>query len=384
MTSSAGTSDDPSWWRLGRDGWQTVLRRTAGTFKSDAVPILAGGVTLRIVLSLVPSLIAAVAIAARFVSPEDIERLVAAADEFVPAQSRDFVTGVLNDAVDSLAQGSVQIVAILVGLVAASSAATMLIRSLNKAYDVEEERGFIGQRLVSLAILGGLVLALAGMFVALVIGPSLLDWLVPQEILDSPLRILITLGRYAAAVALLMLFFGFVFWLGPHRHKPAFRLLTPGAVFGVAGWLVLSYLFSLYVRIAGDFAAYGAAAGVVILLFWLNYSFTVLLMGAELNHEIERYAGLADHAPPAASTAGAPFPEGSRAAAHGGADNTIDLDAVEDSMPRHPGLVGARADASVGELKVAATPRPRPRLAGAATHTSGAAVAGALWSRLEQ
>jgi membrane protein len=370
MSTTTSAPDERSWWKLG-DDWRPILKRTMAQFKDDAVPVLAAAVTLRIVLSLVPALIAAVAIAAQFVSPGDIERLVSAADEFVPPQSREFVTDILNDSVESLSQGSVPIIAILAGLFAASSAAVMLMKALNDAYGVEEGRGLVGQRLVSLGIVGALALTLIGVFVALVVGPSLLRFLLPEQILESPIRYLITVGRYAAAIVVLAAFFGFTFWLAPNRDKPARHLLTPGAAFGVVGWLLLSYLFSLYVRIAGDFAVYGAAAGVFILLIWLNYSFTVLLMGAELDSEIERHiTGRRSAGPEAGGGSGTP-----------GAD-AIDLDAVDEGMLRHPGLVGAGA-------RIAAAPRPdpgpaapRPRVSGAAARTGGVLLAARFWDRL--
>lgn len=274
-------------WRLGKAGWWAVLKSTVGEFKEDRVMNLAALVTLRLVLALVPSLIAAVAITAQFTSPADIERFVASAQEFIPAQSREFVISTLGTIVDSDEGGSATIIGVLVGLFAATSAAAALVKALNTAFEVEEERNFIGRRLVSLGIVAALLVTLAGMFVVLVLGPSLVEFLLPRQVMESPVRHLITIGRYLAAMVLLILFFDVTFRVGPHRENSRWRPLTPGAVLGVGGWMLLSYLFSLYVRIAGDFAVYGAAAGVFILLIWLNYSFVVLLMGAELDHEIE-------------------------------------------------------------------------------------------------
>lgn len=303
MVDSRQVGGLSTWWRLGRDGWRAVLKSTAAQFKADQVPNLAALVTLRLVLALVPSLIAAVAIIAQVTSPADIERLVIAAEEFIPEQSREFVVDTLDNILDDDSGGWASVIGVVVGLFAASSAAAALVKALNTAYGAGEGRGFVGQRLVSLAIVAAVVVTLAGMFLALVLGPSLMAWLLPEVLLDSPIRYLITIGRYMAAATLLALFFGLTFRLGPDRDQRRLHPLTPGAVLGVSGWLLLSYVFSLYIRIAGNFAVYGAAAGVVILLIWMNYSFTVLLMGAELDHEIERYVAAAD---PAASRHGTP------------------------------------------------------------------------------
>ncbi len=367
-----------SWWRLGREGWRTVLRNAGKEFSDDEVSNLAAVVTLRIVLSLVPSLIAGVAIAALVIDPGDIESFVASAEEFIPDSSQEFVTTQLADIIDQLGSGGVGIAGVLGGLFAASGAAVALMHALNKAYDVGEERGFVGKRLASLGVIGALVLALAGMFVAIVLGPSLLELLLPAEILDSPLSILITLGRYVVGVGLLILFFGFVYWFAPNRDRPQLRLLTPGAVFGVVGWLLLSYLFSIYARVSGSYSAtYGIFAGVIVLLVWLNYSFTVLLMGAELDSEIERHLRRTE--------------PGRDDVDHDGVGpDGADPDEVTDDMARHPGLVGAGVAATAGPAAGEAsdghaTARgggTSPKLVGAAAHTPGAALAARLWARV--
>jgi membrane protein len=294
--SSTPTIAEARRWALGWAGWRHVIARTAAAYKADEVSNLAAVVTLRIVLAVVPSLIAGVAVAAQVVSTADIERLVGSAGGMIPGSARDFVERSLQTAIENLQQqGSLALVAsTLIGLVAASGAATAMVEALNRAYGVKEGRGFVGQRLVSLGVVLALAVALAGLFVAVVLGPVVLRWLLPQEVLESPLAPLITLGRVAAAIVVLILFFGFTFWYGPDRHRPRLRFLTPGAVLGVAGWLLLSWLFGIYVAVAGRYSAtYGAFAGVIVLLVWLHYSFTVLLMGAELDHEIDVHLGAA-------------------------------------------------------------------------------------------
>lgn len=282
------------WWGFGREGWRVVLSRTIQAFQTDQVGSLAAVVTLRLVLAVVPSLIAGVAIAAQVVSTDDIQRLVAEAEGMIPGSAQDFVQTSLATAIDNLREeGTIALIlSILIGLFAASSAAVALITALNRAYGVREGRGFIGQRLVSLGVVAALVVALVALFIAIVLGPTLLELLLPDAILHSPVGWLIGIGRFASAVVVLILFFGFAFWFGPDRDRPPLRFLTPGAVLGVVGWLLLSWLFGIYIALAGNYSAtYGAFAGVIVLLVWLNYSFIVLLMGAELDNEIGRYLG---------------------------------------------------------------------------------------------
>ncbi len=277
-----------SLWRLSRRDWLAAFKATAREFKEDDVSVLSAAVTYRIVLSLVPSLIAAVAITALVIEPAQLQRLVNQLGDVVPESSLEFIRTRLDDVIDSLRSGTVGIAGVAGGLVAASSAAVVLIKALNRVYDVDDDRKLVRQRLVSLVVMASLVLAMAGVFVALVLGPSLVESLLPA-VLESPLRPLVTVGRYAAAVVVLIAFFGALYWIAPNRPDVPLTFLTPGAVLGVVGWLLLSFGFSVYVSNFGSYnQLYGAVAGIVVLLIWLNYSFIVLLMGAELNHEIEK------------------------------------------------------------------------------------------------
>lgn len=378
MTTTTADGTDHSWWKLGKPTWKLILVRTATAFKDDEIPNLAAVVTLRLVLAMVPSLIAAVAIAAQVISTDDIQKLVANANSVVPGSAQEFVQRSLESAIDGLNEKGVSalIISIGVGLFAASGAAAALINALNRAYGVKEGRGFVGQRTVSLGVVGALALAMVGMFLAIVLGPTILEFLLPASIIESPLNILITIGRYVAGITILMLFFGFAFWFGPNRDRPTLRFLTPGAVLGVVGWLLLSYLFGLYVRLAGNYSAtYGAFAGVIVLLIWMNYSFIVLLMGAELDDQIERQLDRLDDMP----DVDVPL-----ATVVADASSGSDFDAVDPDMPRHPGLVPSEGPP--------AAPDPREstgrdavlpgRIRGAAAQTVGARLARRIWGRL--
>ncbi len=95
-----------------------------------------------------------------------------------------------------------------------------------------------------------------------------------------------------SAVAFL-LFFAFVYFLAPNKEPRTWKWITPGSLLGAVLWLVLSGLFALYVKYAGNYTkTYGTLAAGVILLLWLNYSAFALLYGAELNAELERRADI--------------------------------------------------------------------------------------------
>jgi membrane protein len=99
--------------------------------------------------------------------------------------------------------------------------------------------------------------------------------------------------RWPIAFCAILLFFAFVYWLGPNMRQRNWKWVSPGSAFGAVLWLVLSGLFALYVTFAGNFTkTYGTLASGIILLLWLNYSAFALLLGAELNSELDRQADI--------------------------------------------------------------------------------------------
>jgi membrane protein len=99
-----------------------------------------------------------------------------------------------------------------------------------------------------------------------------------------------------------MLVFAFAYYVTPDVHHRAFRWLTPGAVIGVLLWLVASFGFSLYVSNVGTIGSiYGAFAGAIVLVVWLWLTSVALLIGAEIDAEIERQQELHEGVPPPAT-----------------------------------------------------------------------------------
>lgn len=280
--------DDPT--ELTAKDYRTALKATVAETKRDDVPSLAAGVAFKIFLSLFPAAIAAAAVFSLVTSPEDILKVRAAIGDLIPNRAAEVVTGPLDNLVedDSSDAGGLAIGGLLAGVWAASSAAVTLMKALSRAYDVEETRKFLGQRFIALAITLALFVTMVGMVLLLVAGGPIQEALLPPQF--GPVgQFLVTAARLAGALALLVALFAFVYWIGPDRERPAFTWLSPGSAVGVVGWLLTSGGFTLYVRMAGDYeATYGALAGVIVLLLWLQLSMMMLLIGGELNNELQR------------------------------------------------------------------------------------------------
>lgn len=285
-----GPATQPVVTGLDRDGYREILRATIARIKRDDVPSLAAGVAFKIFLSLFPAAIATVAVFSIVTSPEDLAAVTEAASDLLPRRAAEVVpVGELVEA-GGAGAGGLAIGGVLAGLWAATSAAVTLAKALSRAYEVEETRKFVRQRTVALAITLALFVALVALVLLLVAGGPLQEALVPPQ-LGAAAGALLTAARLAGALVVLVLLFAFVYWVGPDRPLRGWTWMSPGAVVGVVGWLAVSGGFTLYVRLAGNYeATYGALAGVIVLLLWLQMSMLFLLAGATLNAVIERAA----------------------------------------------------------------------------------------------
>jgi membrane protein len=166
------------------------------------------------------------------------------------------------------------IIGIALALWSASSGFVALQSGLNVAYDVPADRKFVGKRLVAFALL--LAAALLGG--------------VPTPFLEGDGAIKVV--GWVLTLPAVILLFAFFYYLGPKRESPKFVWVTPGGVVGAVLWLGVSAAFGWYVD--SDYASYGktygSLAGVIILVFWLYLSSLTILVGGELNAELEGQA----------------------------------------------------------------------------------------------
>lgn len=279
---------------LRREDVRPLGRRLVAQIQEDDVWSLAAGVAFRIFLSLFPGLFAVVAVFGIVVSGAEVVALLQAL-EFVPGAVRSELEGPLVRFTERDGGGATLTVlaGMLGGLWAASSAAVLLARALTRIYGYAETRRFVRLRLIGVLIAVALFGALVALMLLLVAGRALQAWALDALALTSDaergLGLALTIGRWVLAVGVLVALFAFVYWVGPDRRaRPRFQWLSPGAVVGVVGWIVLSGLFNLYTRVAGENEVYGALGGVIVVLLWLQLTMAILLVGAELNALLRR------------------------------------------------------------------------------------------------
>jgi membrane protein len=168
----------------------------------------------------------------------------------------------------------------------AAGSGASLLKAMNRIYEIEETRPFWERYLVGLwlTILAGGVLASALVIMSL---GQIVAQHTGGDSAPAWFQALATFTRWPLLVLILLMEAMVVFRVAPNR-RPPWRLITPGALVFVIGWLFASTFFVLYVNISGGYAGtYGVLGGVVVLLLWLQITVYALLLGAELNDLLE-------------------------------------------------------------------------------------------------
>jgi membrane protein len=269
-----------------RRGWREIALRTQRELKKDRVASVAAGVAFFGMLAVFPALIAAISLYGLVANPGDVERQISAVSGALPGPAQAVLGERLNALVSQpAAQLSFGLVlSIAVALWTASSGTKAMIEAVNLAYDEPERRGFF--RLRGLALLMAVSLIVAGILAVLVVTllPTAFGWFG----LGEQGKQLIAIARWPALGLGALIGLAALYHFAPNRARPRWKWVSPGALVATALWIGASLLLSLYVSNFGNYdATYGALAGVVVLMLWMYVSTLVILVGAEINSEIE-------------------------------------------------------------------------------------------------
>jgi membrane protein len=295
----AHPSDAP---QTSRPGWIDILRRTYARADRNRLLATAGGVVFFGLLAVFPAITALVSFYGLFADPSTIGGNLQTLALMLPEGSFQIVQ---DQIARVLAKGSAALSAtFLFGLAlaiwSANAGVKAVIDALNVAYEERETRGFVRLNLLALAFTSGGIAALLLMVGAVVAVPLALDHvgLAPQS------RTIVNLARWPLLLVILLAALGVLYRFGPSRRGTGWQSLSAGALGAALLWIGGSALLSWYLSNFGNYdATYGSLGAAIGLMMWMWMSAIIVLLGAELNSEIER-----QNAPPVA--AGRPMPPG--------------------------------------------------------------------------
>ncbi len=267
-------------------GWKDIALRVKDEISADRVGLIAAGVAFYGLLALFPAVGAVMAIAGLLVDPnrivEQLQGLSALVPEDVLSIVIDQATAVAGSQEAGL--GLTALIGFLLAIYSASKGMASLMEGMNVAYDETEERGFFVRTAITLALTLFLVFGLIVALMAIIGIPAILATLSLGPVVEVGSTIL----AYLVVAALTLIGLAVVYRYGPSRNSPELKWVSVGAIAALVLWAVGSAGFAFYV---GNFGSYnetfGTVAGVVVLLMWFWISAYIILMGAELNSEME-------------------------------------------------------------------------------------------------
>lgn len=266
--------------------WGELIRRTTREIQADNGLGLAAQLAYYFFLALFPALLFLIALAGLFASADVITRLVNSLSGTVPPD----VVNIVREQLVSLTSGSaggIMTFGVLAALWSSSAAMVALIDALNRAYDVEDARPWWKQRLTAILLTVGVALFILASFTLVVAGPQLAETIASRFGLGAAFEWSWKILQWPLVFALVATAFGLVYYFAPDVDQD-FVFLTPGSVAATLLWLVGSLGFRFYVVNFGSYnETYGAIGGVMVLLLWLYISGLVVIVGAEMNSEIE-------------------------------------------------------------------------------------------------
>lgn len=277
------TADSPG--DIPRAGWRDILLRVKQQLGDDAVGLVAAGVAFYSMLAVFPGMAALVSIYGLVADPGEIAAQLARL-EALPAEARELLGGQLDEIASqaNTSLGVAAIAGILGALWSANRGASALVRAINIAYDEEEGRGFL--RLTALSFIftvGAVGVAIVALTVvlgipAIIKGIGLGEW---ASVLVSTIPWVVVLLVWFGALTVLYRY-------GPSRRDARWRWVTPGALLATVLWIGGSIGFSYYVANFGSYnETYGSVGAVVVLQMWFYLCAYVVMLGAELNSELE-------------------------------------------------------------------------------------------------
>ena len=275
---------------LTRRSWFYVVRKTYREFGDDQCTDLAAGLTYYAVLSLFPAAIALISLLGVVgQGKQSVDNVMQVLDPLVSSSTLSSVRPALDHVAASPGAGLGLVIGLLGALWSASGYVGAFGRAMNRIYEIDEGRPFWKLRPIMLVITLVAILLVACVLVMLIVSGPLADSIGSVAGLGSQAVTAWNIVKWPVIVLVLLTIIGVLYYVAPNVKHRSFPWITPGGVLAMVLWGLASAGLAFYASKFGSYQkTYGTLAGVILFLVWMWVSNIALLLGAELNSELER------------------------------------------------------------------------------------------------
>ena len=273
-------------WQLGGLSVGELVKRVGREFNNDNVLDVAAMLAYYFFFALFPMLIFLMSLLGTVGGQAIGTNVIDQVTRMMPASASTIVHETMKQALQA-SNGAKLSFGILVTFWSASAGMTGLMAGLNTVFEVRETRSFIKSRGIALGLtIANSIIVIVGI-VLLLYGGNIAD-----HFLAGQLNIVWKVVQYPLAIFFLLLSYSTIYYYAPNIEHPHWAWVTPGSVIGVLLWVIASVGLRIYLHFSNSYnATYGALGGVMILLLWFYVTGLAVLIGGEVNSEIEKAAG---------------------------------------------------------------------------------------------
>ncbi|MEU8801856.1 YihY/virulence factor BrkB family protein [Spirillospora sp. NPDC048819] len=267
--------------------WIQALKRAVGEFKNDDLTTWAAALTYYAVLSIFPAILVVVSLVG-LAGESATDDLIGSVSDLAPGAVGDLLVSSISELQGSGGAGLIALLGLAGAVWSASGYVGGFMKASNIVYDVPEGRPIWKTIPTRIAVTVAALVGLAVSAVAVVVSGPLAREIGDALGLGSQAVTIWNIAKWPVLLLVVSMLFSLLYWASPNARR-RFRWVTPGGLLAVALWLVASGLFALYVaNFASYNKTYGSIAGIIIFLVWLWITNLAILLGAELNAELER------------------------------------------------------------------------------------------------
>lgn len=274
--------------KISFSGWKKIVMGVKDEIGENNVSIISAGVAFYAFLAIFPAIAALISIYGLAMDPQNIQDQLSQLYGVMPQQAYEILKKQIEKLMDTpgSALGWSMAISILFSIWSANKGTKSLFTGVDIAYDTANNRNFFKQNGLTLLFTFGAILLVIISMLLIVAFPALVGTLGLPDGIEN----LIGWGRWILLALVVIWFLGMVYSHAPDKPTPDFKWVLPGAILATFLWLIASWGFSYYVSNFGSYGeVYGSISAVVVMLLWLFLTSFIILLGAELNSEIEKY-----------------------------------------------------------------------------------------------